>query len=715
MKYILCISLLCCGITLVNSQDFQAHNVIHFQGEFNGHESFHKDNMGNSYITGRGTGAIDFDMGPGSTTLPENSYQDLYIAKYDADQNLTWLRSFDGTIVSNQIRAMATDDAGNVYIGGAFSGTLDLTPDGQNELTNFGSTSMFVAKFDPEGNLLWQFKIGDTNFSQYPDAMYIVNNRLIIQFVYSGTFDVDPGPGTTMFTGSSNAMLVYGLDGSLLEANTHRGGTNVRTSAVDENGNLYIGGLFSGLATFDYKSNASVFANGFFDAYIVKYDIDFNLIWLRRVSKNSETLTFNHLAIDSNNDLLAVGNFAQNTDVGSLTAESDAYYLVNVSSDGEFEQLVEFLPESSFVSSLSINSQDQIIVEATFNEIVDVDPSNSTKELIPMEDVDNVLLAVLESDYTYTGSDQIYANELNARSIFLDLNDEISILTNFEGEGKVAFGHPDNYTAEEGENFVYYNLDLEGCTATMGFLEIESCDTIAFNNEIITVSGEYQHILMNQQGCDSIVNLTVTIFESYEMSESVESCGPYENEGIILATSGQYTLPLISIHGCDSTVFLDLSVVDIEKSLSLDDGEISSNENDGDAYQWYDCTTELPIENETSATFSPQNDGSYKVEITKHSCVEFSECIDFNIVNTYDLSLHFQVSPNPSEGIVYVLHGNSVQESTVSLFDLSGRIVLQSKQLNTDGSVDLRDFSKGIYFLKLEQQHQTQIQKIVLY
>ena len=38
------------------------------------------------------------------------------------------------------------------------------------------------------------------------------------EFVFDGTFDVDPGPNEEMLDGDSNAMLVYDLDGAFIEA-----------------------------------------------------------------------------------------------------------------------------------------------------------------------------------------------------------------------------------------------------------------------------------------------------------------------------------------------------------------------------------------------------------------------------------------------------------------------------------------------------------------
>lgn len=714
MKHFLLL-LLMCSTAPILSQNFEASNIIEFQGEHNSHEVYHADAMGNIYISGQGTGDFDFDFGPNTTALPVSSFRDLYLAKYDVDNNLDWLLSFDGTVISNQIRAMIADDEGNIYIAGAFSGRLNLTDDGQNEITSFGSTSMFVAKFDQNGELSWQFTVGDTNFSQYPDELYISNNRLIIQFVYTGTFDVDPGPGVTELSGSSDAMLVYDLDGSFIEANTYTGNTNVRASVMDSDGNLYVGGSFGGLVSFDYKSFASVIANGISDAFVAKYDSDFNLLWVKMISKTFKNLRFTQLDLDSENDLVASGYFAADTQLGTLTTDSDANYLTYISKDGEFENIINILPESCFITDLSVNSKDQIILNSTFSEVVDLDPMVGIVEITPVEDYSNYLITVYESDFTLTRYDQINAIDINTHSLHLNASDQIMVLTDYEGEGKVVFGNQENYMTSENENFIYYELDIEGCSTTMEDIYLEACNEIIINGEVINVSGQYQQVLVNAEGCDSIVNLTIEIFPDEFTNLMLESCDPIEIDGVIYSASGTYTLFMTSIHGCDSTVVVELEIIDIDNAIVINGTLLESLENDAESYQWFECGSEIPIEGATEQTFMPEKDGSYQVQITKNSCIELTSCIDFVLSSTIDIGIEAKIWPNPTNGLINIQMDDNYADCEVSIFNFSGQEVLPPQKLSFEGKIDLSLLTKGIYFIKLENGEGIAFDKIVVY
>jgi hypothetical protein len=713
MKHILFFTLSFCFLSVVNGQDFIAESLRVFPGEYNSHEEFHMDQMGNQFIAGRGTGAIDFDFGGASNTLPETSFKDLYLAKYDEMGVLLWLLSFDGTVVSNQIRTINSDADGNVYVGGTFSGRLHLTDDGQNEIVNFGSSSMFVAKFDVNGNLVWQFTVGNSNFSQYPDEIYIHDSRLIIQLVYTGTFDVDPGIGETILDGSSNAMLIYDLDGSLIDAYSHRNNTNIKASVMDIDGNLYLAGLFSGLVSFDYKTNQSIISSGLFDAFIAKYDSDFNLIWLSKVSKPVGTLTFTKIDLDSNNDIITTGSFESNTPIGSDTTENKANYLVHVSQDGDFTDVHEILPESSFIYKLSVNTNDQIIISASFSETVDLDLSEEVQELSPMDDNVNLLFAVYESDLTLVGTDQIYAPTINTHTVFLSDLDQIQVLTDFQGEGKVAFGNSDNFTSAIEESFIFYTLDIEVCSPTSEEIAIEACNETIINAEIYTMSGQYQQILTNAEGCDSLLNILVTIHPDGASTTDLKWCGPYTYNGEILGVSGTYNFVLTTVNGCDSLVTLNLEIIDIANGITIDENVLTATEEDGDTYQWYDCDTEMQIEGATDRMFSPESSGSYRVQLFKDVCSFFTDCITFTLVGTVEHNFDIDISPNPTNGILYITNHSGLSDYKFSFYDTSGRQIELSNPINESGILDIDNLNSGMYLLKIENGSDSIIKKII--
>jgi hypothetical protein len=61
--------------------------------------------------------------------------------------------------VQRRRNGAATDTLGNVYVAGKFTGGATF---GTTNLVDAGSGDVFVAKYDPEGNLLWAKRAGGT-------------------------------------------------------------------------------------------------------------------------------------------------------------------------------------------------------------------------------------------------------------------------------------------------------------------------------------------------------------------------------------------------------------------------------------------------------------------------------------------------------------------------------------------------------------------------
>ena len=134
------------------------------------------DGNGNVFVAGTFTGTATFTgrlpMYPGvNNGQPIRLYaggttnEDAFVAKYDTTGYLLWATNTEscGGIGA---RGVAVDSAGNCFVTGAFDGCAfpyyqsDFC--GDYGLYPFGTQDMFLAKYDPQGNLLWAVNAGDT-------------------------------------------------------------------------------------------------------------------------------------------------------------------------------------------------------------------------------------------------------------------------------------------------------------------------------------------------------------------------------------------------------------------------------------------------------------------------------------------------------------------------------------------------------------------------
>ena len=74
-------------------------------------------------------------------------------------------------------------------------------------------------------------------------------------------------------------------------------------------------------------------------------------------------------------------------------------------------------------------------------------------------------------------------------------------------------------------------------------------------------------------------------------------------------------------------------------------------------------------------------------------------------------TFNYAIYPNPSKGKFNISGLQS--KTTIRVLDVSGKILL-TKMMNADGSIDLSEFSKGIYLLELRNNESSEVQKIVI-
>ena len=86
--------------------------------------------------------------------------------------------------------------------------------------------------------------------------------------------------------------------------------------------------------------------------------------------------------------------------------------------------------------------------------------------------------------------------------------------------------------------------------------------SVTVGTSTYSTTGSYQDILVTTSGCDSIVNLDLTVANSYEINLVAQICEgqTYSFGGNILSVSGNYQEQFIATDGCDSIVNLDLTI-----------------------------------------------------------------------------------------------------------------------------------------------------------
>jgi len=135
----------------------------------------------------------------------------------------------------------------------------------------------------------------------------------------------------------------------------------------------------------------------------------------------------------------------------------------------------------------------------------------------------------------------------------------------------------------------------------------------------------------------------------------------------------------------------------------------------GATYQWLDCDNNMAIiPSETGQMFTPSSNGNYAVEVTVGSCVEVSNCVNFNTLGLGEFNKKtVEVFPNPVKSKLTIRIPETISKATLSIVSIEGKEVLKTTIDKQHNEVSFSQFANGIYFVNIENQGRTLSYKVV--
>jgi hypothetical protein len=276
------------------------------------------DDFGYIYVTGYFNGKINFD----DIEFVAHGYQDAFLAKYDADGKLIWVRQSGGAGGFVKLGGVAADKKGNVYITGNFVGKAMFGTSetiSKSGINPGHQSDVFLVKYDSSGNVLWLCQAGEagenTGFGVAVDSqenVFIVGRGNV-------SINFDQTKITNSLEDNLNGFITkYNRDGKVLwaqaTAGLYMGERN--NIAVDKVGNVFVAGSFNFNPKFGGISlTAKPERND--DIFLVKYDADGKILW----GKSAGGTGLDHclgVATDETGNVYMVGDFMESADFGNI-------------------------------------------------------------------------------------------------------------------------------------------------------------------------------------------------------------------------------------------------------------------------------------------------------------------------------------------------------------------------------------------------------------
>jgi len=328
------------------------------------------DAAGDSYVTGRFSGTVNFNPNGTNTSLTAIGVGDVFVAKYDPNNTLVWVKQMGGTgTTADTGKSIALDSSANIYVAGNFSGTTTF---GSTKLSTSGSEG-FVEKLNANGTVQWAksygtngedavgvgvdssgnvytlganwssssnsnwtddfFKFSSKGSAVWSESIYTHETLSASGFAVDGSGDVFADgvfSGTVNFSPTGRPHYVSSPEvnlpsGFILKLNTNgsfqwvsafvgqtvgstEGWANMASLALDNSGDVIVGGLYQGTVDFNGVTTTLPAAGGDV-GLIAKLNSSGGLVWAEGLV-GSTNMGVGAIAVDASNNIYAAGSFS---------------------------------------------------------------------------------------------------------------------------------------------------------------------------------------------------------------------------------------------------------------------------------------------------------------------------------------------------------------------------------------------------------------------
>ena len=265
-------------------------------------------------------------------------------------------------------------------------------------------------------------------------------------------------------------------------------------------------------------------------------------------------------------------------------------------------------------------------------------------------------------------------------------------------------------------------IDLTLGSSNFNSINIQECDSFMSPSGLYTwtSSGVYADTITNSSGCDSLIEVHLTIQTSTSDSFATSSCTPFTSPSgkYVWETTGIYRDTVSNTNGCNHYLTIALTIEQIDTTVSQSNDTLSANAV-GLTYQWLDCNNNFaPVSGATTASFSPQTTGSYAVAITQNGCTDTSDCHTIDIgswIREFGFSSPIQIFPNPASDEVFIDLGQVYTDVQIEIFDLTGKKMIQMENRKTNRlSININHLAAGTYFVKVNSGKKKAVMKLMV-
>ncbi|MEM6262037.1 MAG: tail fiber domain-containing protein [Bacteroidota bacterium] len=275
------------------------------------------DDVGNSYVSGGLSGSATF----GNTTLSSSGLLDVFVMKVDPTGQIIWATSAGG-LDNDGVLGISNDGVGNVYIAGFFQGMMTI---GDSTFTSAGNRDLYCAKLDPNGQFIWVFHGGGTGEERATATSTDAAGNMYLTGLFQNSVSFGDSILTTTTTLVGLFVAKFDPTGQILWIS--QGGGLSEDITVDDFGNSYVTGGIIGPDPVTYGDTSFQVNNngGFRDVFVTKLDPNGEFIWAATAGGSNPANTDdvgNGIAVNREGNCFVTGAFDGTISFGDQTFTS---------------------------------------------------------------------------------------------------------------------------------------------------------------------------------------------------------------------------------------------------------------------------------------------------------------------------------------------------------------------------------------------------------
>ncbi len=535
-------------------------------------------------------------------------------------------------------------------------------------------------------------------------------------------------------------------------------GETAKTIVVDDLGNSYILGFYSGTMDLDPGLGVvNVTTVGSSDVYLVKLNSNGQFIWGKSYGSTGAD-EGSTLCLDQQGFLYITGFFLTTIDfsggAGTLFLNSfgdfDAFLLKLDTAGNEVwaKQIGGFMGGEEG-KSVVVDDSSNVYLAGVFTGSADFDPSNNTLLMTAAggTSFDGYVVKLNEN------GDLVWAKQLGgtnsdiSRYMAINANGDVFIIGTFRGTADLDPGtNTANFISNGSDDIFIVKLDRNGNFIWAKSIGGSSSDlghgiTVdQFSNVIVT--GQFSGNIDFDPGQGSVFLSSLGFYDSFVLK--LDSSGNFSWVNRINSTSNVTSrfiktdmLNQIYITGSyTGTIDLnpDTTITQNVSNAGSDDVFVLKMDENG-IYAWgitmgglnFDQATSMEVSDSLnvylSGLFNSTMDFDPSPVMTTLSptssrdafIAKYSNPVNTSLVNLNE-GIAFSIYPNPTTNFL-TLDLESVQKNVkYSIFDLSGKLILNEEFFNSTDliSISVEGFAKGVYFLMISSDDFYTHTKIVI-